>query len=96
MNTSPNLPAEQLAAFAAGLRFDQIPEPVVRFTENLLVDWFGSAVAGHGSRPVESIARFAQSMGPAAGPSEVIVSVEPDSSSTFALPVRAASAAKCW
>ena len=45
----------------------------MRFTENLLVDWFGSAVAGHGSRPVESIARFAQSMGPADGPSEVLI-----------------------
>ncbi|MBP6779283.1 MAG: MmgE/PrpD family protein [Ottowia sp.] len=66
--------AAQLATFAAGLRFDAIPEPVVRFAENLLVDWFGSAVAGHGSRPVETIAHFAQSMGPAEGPSEVLVS----------------------
>jgi 2-methylcitrate dehydratase PrpD len=71
----------QLAAFAAQLRFDAIPEPVVRKTEDLLVDWFGSAVAGHGSRPVDSITRFAMAMGPqaapgcdmpAAGPSEVI------------------------
>ena len=71
----------QLAAFAAQLRFDAIPEPVVRKTEDLLVDWFGSAVAGHGSRPVGSITRFAMAMGPqaasgcdmpAAGPSEVI------------------------
>ncbi len=67
-------PATQLATFAASLRFDDIPEPVVRFTENLLVDWFGSAVAGRGSRPVMSIARFAQAMAPAAeqGASEVI------------------------
>jgi len=36
----------QLAAFAAALRFEDIPEPVVRKTEDLLVDWFGSAVAG--------------------------------------------------
>ena len=74
MNTSVDLPAVQLAAFAAGLRFDAIPEHVVRFAENLLVDWFGSAVAGRDSRPVESIARFAQGMGPAEGPSEVLVS----------------------
>ena len=64
----------QLAAFAAALRFEDIPAPVVRKTEDLLVDWFGSAVAGHGSRPVETITRFAQAMGPAQGPSEVIVS----------------------
>ena len=63
----------RLAAFAAELRFEDIPEPVVRKTEDLLVDWFGSAVAGHGSRPVETIKRFAQAMGPATGPSEVII-----------------------
>ena len=72
----------QLAAFAAGLRFDAIPESVVRKTEDLLVDWFGSAVAGHGARAVDSVTRFALAMGPqavagcdtpAAGPSEVIV-----------------------
>ncbi len=73
MTMSTATPAAQLAAFAADLRFDAIPEPVVRFTENLLVDWFGSAVAGRGARPVESIARFAQSMGPAEGPSEVLI-----------------------
>ncbi|MBK5205753.1 MAG: MmgE/PrpD family protein [Polaromonas sp.] len=72
----------ELAAFAASLHFDAIPEPVVRRAEDLLVDWFGSAVAGHGARAVESITRFAQAMGPQpvtgcdtppAGPAEVIV-----------------------
>lgn len=66
-------PSAELAAFAAGLRFEQIPESVLRKTEDLLVDWFASAVAGRGGRPVESIIRFAQTMGPAEGPSEVIV-----------------------
>ena len=75
-------PSAQLAAFAANLRFAALPVAVVRKTEDLLVDWFGSAVAGHGARPVDSITRFALSMGPqnmpgcdtpAAGPSEVIV-----------------------
>jgi 2-methylcitrate dehydratase PrpD len=65
-------PGAELAGFAAGLRFDHIPDAVVRKTEDLLVDWFASAVAGHGSRPVASIARFAQAMGPAEGPCEVI------------------------
>lgn len=74
MSTSATPPSAQLAAFAAHLRFDDIPESVVRKTEDLMVDWFGSAVAGHGSRPVESIARFAQAMGSAQGPSEVLVS----------------------
>ena len=74
-------PTAQLAAFAAGLTFDAIPESVVRKTEDLLVDWFGSALAGKGARPVESIARFAQAMGPQthgaalpAGSAEVLIS----------------------
>ena len=66
-------PSAQLATFAATLRFEDIPEPVVRKTEDLLVDWFGSAVAGHGARAVETIQRFAQAMGPADGPSEVVI-----------------------
>ncbi len=74
MSTSATPPSAQLAAFAAHLRFDDIPESVVRKTEDLMVDGFGSAVAGHGSRPVESIARFAQAMGSAQGPSEILVS----------------------
>jgi 2-methylcitrate dehydratase PrpD len=65
-------PSATLAHFAAQLRFDDIPTPVVRKTEDLLVDWFGSVVAGHGSRPVESITRFALATGPEQGPSEVI------------------------
>jgi 2-methylcitrate dehydratase PrpD len=67
-----NTPSASLANFAAELRFSDIPEPVVRKTEDLLVDWFGSTVAGHGSRPVESITRFALATGPEQGPSEVI------------------------
>ena len=60
-------PTAQLAAFAAGLRFKAIPAVVLRKTEDLLVDWFGSAIAGKGARPVESITRFAASMGPVDG-----------------------------
>ncbi len=63
----------QLAAFAAALRYDDLPEPVLRKIEDLLVDWFGSAVAGRNARAVESQTRFAHAMGPADGPSEVII-----------------------
>lgn len=68
-----NCATAELATFAANLRFSDIPPPVIRKTEDLLVDWFGSAVAGHGARAVESIARFVQAMGPPTGASEVIV-----------------------
>jgi 2-methylcitrate dehydratase PrpD len=66
-------PTAQLAAFAANLHFDHIPAPVVRKIEDLLVDWFGSAIAGKGARPVETITRFAASMGPGTGAAEVLI-----------------------
>ena len=65
-------PSATLAQFAAQLRFEDIPTPVVRKTEDLLIDWFGSVVAGHGARPVEAITRFALATGPEHGPSEVV------------------------
>ncbi len=67
-------PSQTLAAFAANLRFDDIPEPVIRRAEDLLLDWFGSALAGKGARPVQTIEWFAQQMGPATGASEVLIS----------------------
>lgn len=97
MSTTSNAlgaPTAQLAAFAAGLSFDAIPAPVVRKAEDLLVDWFGSAIAGKGSRPVETITRFAASMGPARGAdnaaAEVLVS-RSQSSAYFAAMANAAA-----
>ena len=69
----PN-PTATLARFASALAFDDIPAPVVRRAEDLLLDWFGSALAGKGARAVESIERFARTMGPADGPAEVLIS----------------------
>ncbi len=66
-------PSAKLALFAAGLLYEQIPADVLRRTEDLMLDWFGSALAGKGARPVESIERFAQQMG-GTGPSEVLIS----------------------
>ena len=66
-------PTQTLADFAAGLAFDAIPEPVVRRCEDLFLDWFASALAGKGARPVESIARFIETMGPAGGASEILI-----------------------
>ena len=66
-------PSATLAAFAANLRFEDIPEPVVRKTEDLLVDWFGSAVAGKGARTVEAITRFGAAQGARNGPCEVLI-----------------------
>jgi len=67
-------PSQALAAFAAQLRFEDIPDAVARRTEDLFLDWIGSALAGKGARPVETIARFAATQGPGDGPAEVLIS----------------------
>jgi 2-methylcitrate dehydratase PrpD len=66
-------PGQRLAQFAAQLRFDDVPVAVVRRTEDLLLDWLGSTLAGKGARPVESIARFMLAQGPSDGPAEVLI-----------------------
>ena len=69
--------SKELASFAANLKIADIPHDVINRAEDLLVDWFGSAIAGKGSRPVETITQFAQSMGGFSashpGPSEVLI-----------------------
>ncbi|TCW84471.1 2-methylcitrate dehydratase [Burkholderia sp. SRS-46] len=69
-------PSLTLATFAAQLRFDAIPDDVVARTVNLYVDWLGSALAGKGARPVETIAAFARRAGGApdgAGTADVLI-----------------------
>jgi 2-methylcitrate dehydratase PrpD len=66
-------PGQRLAHFAAQLRFEDLPDPVLRRAEDLMLDWVGSALAGKGARSVETIARFMQAMGPADGPSEILI-----------------------
>jgi 2-methylcitrate dehydratase PrpD len=60
-------PSLALATFAAQLSFDAIPPSVVERTVNLYVDWLGSALAGKGARPVETIAAFARRAGSGCG-----------------------------
>jgi 2-methylcitrate dehydratase PrpD len=71
--TTPEPSSQALAEFTANLQFEAIPEPVIRRTEDLLLDWFGSALAGKNARAVEVLAAFAESMGPADGPSEILI-----------------------
>jgi len=65
-------PVHPLAAFAATLRWQDIPWQVQRRAEDLCVDWFGSALAGCRARAVQSITSFALAQGPQAGPCEVL------------------------
>lgn len=67
-------PELQLAHFCANLRFEDIPEPVLRRTEDLLLDWFGSALAGKAGRPVQAIEAVALAQGPSDGRAEVLIS----------------------
>ena len=74
-NLQPH-PSLTLATFAARLRFDAIPGDVVARTVNLYVDWLGSALAGKGARPVETIAAFARRAGGSphgAGTADVLI-----------------------
>ena len=72
-NASSLTSEERLATFAATLAIDDVPVPVRTRAEELMIDWFGSALAGKGARPVEAIARFAESMGPPDGPAEILI-----------------------
>ena len=65
-------PTTDLAAFTSRLKFSDIPEPVVRRTEDLFLDWLASAIAGQTARPVQIITQFCRSQGLANGPSEVL------------------------
>ena len=94
MMTTKDL-SRELASFASNLEAKDIPTDVMSRAEDLLVDWFGSAIAGRGSRPVELITQFAQKMGgfdaANAGPSEILVSRKTSSPFLAAMANAAAS-----
>jgi len=70
---APDHPSAVLAAFAAGLQYEDIPASVRRRAEDLLLDGLGSILAGARTAPVTAMAAFARAMGPAQGPSDVLV-----------------------
>jgi len=84
-------PSQSLARFAAGVRYDDIPAPVLRRCEDLLLDWVASALAGKGGPPVETLTNFHLSMGPGDGPSEVLIRRRGSSSLAAAMSNAAAS-----
>lgn len=86
-----NSPSARLAQFAAELSYEDIPSPVLRRTEDFLLDTLASVLAGSTARPVQSMERFALAMGPGNGPSELIASHR-GTSPYFAALVNAASA----
>lgn len=89
--TTDTSPSATLAAFAANLRFEDIPAPVLRRAEDLLLDCLASILAGASARPVLAIDRYAAAMGPADGPSEILINRR-RTSPVFAAMVNAAAA----
>jgi len=65
---------QDLAAFLAELNYEQIPGSVLDRTEDLFLDWLGSALAGQNARPIPLFERYAQRMGPATGKAKILVS----------------------
>jgi len=79
-----------LAAFLARLSHADLPEAVLARTEELFLDWLGSALASQGAHPIPLFERYAQKMGPAEGKAGILVSGR-RTSAYFAALVNAAS-----
>ena len=65
---------QALTGFLAGLRYEQLPEAVISRTEDLFLDWLGSALASQGSHPIPLFECYGAMMGPASGPATILVS----------------------
>src|ERR687896_1699785 len=74
MSVTRTATSRELASFLSGLRFEDLPDEVVERTKELFLDWAASALAGKNARPVRLLERFPETMGPAEGPSEILVS----------------------
>lgn len=63
-----------LSAFAAGLRYEDIPPAVIDRTVDFFVDWAGSTLSGAGERAIVALEKFTETMGLTDGRSEILVS----------------------
>ena len=81
---------QALTEFLAGLSYEQLPEAVVSRTEDLFLDWLASALASQAAHPIPLFERYAQKMGPASGPAQILVNGR-SSSAYFAALVNGAS-----
>ena len=57
---------QALAAYAASLHVEAIPEPVRAQCKNLLLDALACAIAGHAGDETSQVAAFAQTLAPGA------------------------------
>lgn len=63
---------DRLLGFLATLTFKDLPNEVVARTKDLILDWFGSTVAGRSARPTKIMEQWANQMGPTTGRSECL------------------------
>lgn len=88
--SAPSDPTGTLCDFLSTLQFDALPAPVVDRIEELFLDWIASALASRGAHPIPLFERYAGRMGPAQGPSTILVSRK-STSAYFAALVNGAS-----
>jgi 2-methylcitrate dehydratase PrpD len=74
MSVTRTATTRELASFLSNLRIEDLPDEAVERTKELFLDWAASAFAGKNARQVRILERFAETMGPAEGPSEILVS----------------------
>jgi 2-methylcitrate dehydratase PrpD len=74
MSVTRTATTRELASFLSKLRFEDLPDEVVERTKELFLDWVASALAGKDAWPVRILERFAGTMGPDEGPSEILPS----------------------
>lgn len=80
----------QLATFLAQTRYEDIPQSVIIGMKALVLDWFGSALAGKNFYPTSIFRQYAKVMGPSDGTSTLFGASE-KSSPYFAAFVNGAS-----
>ena len=72
--TATTSATRKLCEFLCAIRYEDLPQDVVLRSEDLFLDWFASTLAGKDARPTRVMEQFAAEMGPANGPSEILVS----------------------
>ncbi|WP_020683844.1 MmgE/PrpD family protein [Marinobacterium rhizophilum] len=80
----------KLALFLEVLNYEQLPNHVIERTEELFLDWLGSALASKEAHPIPLFERYADYMGPLSGPASILVN-QKSSSAYFAALVNGAS-----
>jgi 2-methylcitrate dehydratase PrpD len=90
MRNATGRESADLARFAAGIRFEDLPAEVVDRSVDFFVDWTGSALSGHGQRAIAALQRYVDAMGPSTGSAEILT-CRKMTSPQFAAMVNAAS-----